>query len=306
MSLCKICNTASKNTGKSENDIVFGDVSGIFLWSIKNNVGGFNELDCSVPLDQTALDLLLNAPDVPDRLLPIQDLENWDSPLPAEQEESFGSGNVTSLGNEIRSATVLIPKTSGKFSGQINNAGSCGSMGIIFMDDCGNLKGNNKVDGFVRPIKLARNTWNAVLDWARAGANAQNTMITFRFDKSERDADHGVIVAGSFEADFEGAEGLLDVNITNIAGSAATDTIVFDAKEIFGDACDLNDIQGLVPADLTIIVNAVTTTITGLVQLIDGSWEATVSDDLLISQDGSIKLDKSGLEIVTETFVMGA
>lgn len=302
MSNCKDCVTLSKNSGRSDNDPVFGDPKAAFMWPIKDSTGAYNQIDCSVPLTQIILDGLLNEPDPTKRVYPIQGLEDFDSPLPTIQEQTFASGNVQSLGAEVRGFVFTIPSTSSKYSAQLHNVGSCGEMGVIFMDDCENLKVNTKVEGFARPLKVARNTWNALLDWARAGANAQQTIISAKFDKSEKNKDHGLIVGGSYDADFEGAEGLLDVNITNIVASAAADTITFDAKEIYGSACDLNDVQGLVPADLTIIVNAVTTTITGLVRLLDGSWEATVSDDIILAELGTIELNKEGLGIVTEAF----
>ncbi len=306
MSLCTICSDSSKNTGRTQNPTVFGVVIAMFLWSIKDSAGAFNGFDCSVPLTPAVLTALLNQIDVTKQLLPVNDLENWDSPLPAIQEESFGSGNVTVLGTELRVGSALVPKVSATYSQRINLAGSCGDVGIIFMDDCGNLRGDVSTPGFVRPVKIARNTWNAILDWARPGANAQNSMINFRFDKNVQDGDLGHITPDSYTADFANAEGLLDVVLSDVSATAATDQILFTAKEIYGDSCDLNGVLGLVAGDMTIIINAVTLTITGVAEAPGGIYVVDVSDDILITETGTVTITKDGLAPVTANVTVGA
>jgi hypothetical protein len=306
MSDCIDCGLQSKNTGRPATAKPFGVVEGMFAMAMVADDGTKNGYDFSVAFDQAYLDARLNDADPSKRWYPITDIENFAAPQAEDQFETFQSGNKSLIQKGVRSAEMKIAKTVSKFAGQLQAVGSCGSIGVLMYDECENLRGNTKDAGFLRPMRVADNTWSAILQWAVAGSNAQNTDIMFDFHKSELDKDLGHLTSSTITADIFGAEGLRNVTFTDIVASAASDTITFNARTIFGDASDLDNVAGLEIADLTIIVNAVTLTITDLTQQVGGEYIATVSDDLLLAETGTINGSKNGLEFAEGSITVAA
>lgn len=302
MGVCIICQDASKNTGKPLGSETFGPVEGILLVPLKSNAGVLFEFDSTIDLDQDALDAFTNDPDVSKRLLPIMGLEDPNIARAEDQERTFASGRKEKLADGILSGDVLMPAVQSQYVGQLKAAGRCGKVGVFFIDDCGNVRGDARTPGKLRPIPLAVNTWSAILLWAIAGASSESAFIKFDVASTIEDGDFGFITEESYTADIVNAEGMLDIVVEITAATASDDTVLFEVRDKFGDVFDLEGIPGVDDPDITLIVNAVGTTFSTLDDLGKGLYSGVTTVDLLDTQVVSITVVKTGLASATGTF----
>ena len=301
MGVCIVCVDASKNTGRPQNAKPFGVVKHIIAVSMKDSAGVPNAIFCSDTLDEAYFTGKINETDLSKRFYPIMDVENVESPRADNVFNEYNSGKKVLVSKGVRSFTGVLPDTTSQYAAQIDNVGSCGAVGLFLIDECGNIRGNAGKADELRPLKVSRGAWAALLAWA-TDATEQNTVLTFDFDKSEFDKDLGNITDGSITADLGGLEGLLDVVIENLSSDAANDTVSFDAKTIYGDICDEENIIGLLTANLGITIEGTPATITDVAEgTTSPRYVVTVSDDIIAAEEIILTITKLGLETSTAT-----
>lgn len=297
MPVCIICNDSSKNTGRPKDAKPFGVVQQLFAVAIKADDGTENVILSGDTFDQTFLDGKINEPDPSKRYFPINDLENWDGAPRAETGfETFNSGNKSRLSDGVKSATALVPQTVSQYFGQLKKLGECNEIGLFMVDGCENFRGNGRVVGELKPIRVARNTWDLILAWAIDASNAQNTMIAFDFDKLEKDEDLAHIPKSSITADLTIAEGLRDVTFENAVLTASDDTLIVDLKSIYGNPFDEEGIKGIELADLTMTVAGGAAVILSVTEGTNGNYVIVLTTDVILSDTFTITGSKDGLE----------
>lgn len=297
MPVCIICNDSSKNTGRPVDAKPFGVVEQLFAIAIKADDGTENVILAADTFDQTFLDDKINDPDPSKRLLPINGIENWDGAPRAETSfETFNSGNKSKLSDGVKSATALVPQTVSQYFGQLKKLGECNEIGLFMVDGCENFRGNGRIAGELKPIRVARNTWDLILAWAVDASNAQNTMIAFDFDKLEKDEDLAHIPKSSITADLTTAEGLRDVAFTDGVLTASDDTLIIDIKTIFGDPFDKEGVKGLLNADLIMTVAGSAAVILSVTEGVNGNYTIELTTDVVVSDTFTITGLKNGLE----------
>jgi len=297
MPVCIICNDSSKNTGRPKDAKPFGVVQQLFAVAIKADDESENKILAADTFDQTFLDAKINDTDSSKRYFPINELENWDGAPRAETGfETFNSGNKSRLSDGVKSATALVPQTVAQYFGQLKKLGECNEIGLFMVDGCENFRGNGRVSGELKPIRVARNTWDLILAWAIDASNAQNTMIAFDFDKLEKDEDLAHIPKSSITADLTTAEGLRDVTFENAVLTASDDTLIVDLKSIFGDPFDAEGIKGIVLDDLTMTVDGSAAVILSVTEGVNGNYTIVLTTDVILSDTFTITGSKNGLE----------
>ena len=306
MGVCIVCQDASKNTGKPLGSETFGPVEGMFIVPLKSSAGVLFELDSTIPLDQAQFDLYTNDPDVSKRLLPIMGLEEPNFARAENLTRTFASTRKENLGKGVLSATVIMPGVQSQYVGQLQASGQCGKVGAYFVDNCGNVRGDARSPGVLRPIPLADNTWSAILMWAVAGASSESANITFDVASTIEDGDFGFITKDSYTADVQNAEGMKDIVVTITAATASDDTILFNVKDIFGNHFDLEGIPGISAPDITLIVNAIGTTFLTLDDLGGGNYSGVTTVDMLVTEPISLTVVKTGLASATGLFTAAA
>lgn len=299
MSLCTICNDSAKNTGKPINAQPAGVPYLLLLWPMKDSSGNENKIDCSVAFDAAALTAYLNDSDATKRMYPIGPLEDVSVPVAESQKQEFSSGNAIIISKGLRSFTGIYPKAVAAYSARLDEVGACGDMGVLIVDECNNLRGNTSEKGFVKPKRMTPGTWEAILNWAsQVDTTAQNSTIMFTFAKTETDKVDGYITGSSITADLTSAEGLLDVTIENLAATAATDTVTFDAKTMYGGCEDLDGVVGLIDADIEITINGVpaATPYSSITETGNGGYSIVTNEDFLAADAIVVNISKNGLE----------
>lgn len=307
MGVCIICNDPSKNTGRPVDAKPFGVVGQMLAVALNADDGTEFEIDLSADFDQAALDAHINNVDKSKRWYPLNEVENWDGAPKSETEfQEFNSKNKSKLSDGIRSASCVIAQTVSKYAGQLKEVGECRKIGMFFVDSCGNVRGNVRKTGFLKPIRIAQNTWDAILLWAVDGSNAQNTSIKFDFNKLEKDGDLGHIASSSITADLTLAEGLRDVTFENAVLTASDDTLVVDMKTIYGDAKDLEGVKGILAGDLTATANELPAVILSVTEGTNGFYTIVFTTDILVAQAYTITGLKDGLEFTLFSGVAAA
>jgi len=302
MGFCIVCNTASKNTGQPRNAKPFQVPVMMLVVPLKADDGTEFEFDCATTFDQTFWDGLINEADASKRPVPIRDVEAFDAPRADNIVEEFPSGRKTLVSEGVRSYAMTLPEVTSQYSGQVAAAGECGTNGVFFVDGCGNIRGNGRVAGKLKPIRISRNTWSSILMWA-TDTTGQNTGLTFDADTLELDKDLAYITNGSYTADVLASEGLLDVTLANAVCTASDDTIVLDAETIYGDQCDLEGIPGLVLADFTITANALPAVIFSVTEGTNGNYSIALTTDVLVGEVVTVDVTKDGLDVPLISFV---
>ena len=282
---CKTCVDVGGETGRNNDGNAFDAFIGVVLVPMVANDNTPNCIDLSVTLDQAFWDAFLNDPDLSKRGFPIRDIKNADSPIPTAQTREFSGGEVEQLGLNSRIVNSLLNNGTNEYLGKIESFPNCGRWGVLYWDDCPRLKGNaKKTKGFLYPVEISKNTFLALLDWARKGANSQDINLTWNHTAFEKDSNHGFITDNTFGFDLLGTEGVTGVDIVDLLADAATDEITFKAETCFGDQADLNGVPVFASGDFTITIDLVAATIDTFVNNNDGTYSITTVEDIIAAE----------------------
>ena len=297
--ICIICNTASRNTGLPSSAKPFGVPNMFIVMNLIADDGTVNKILSTDTLDPAYLLARLNDPDPSKRWYIISGVEQWDGAPRADTPfEEFFSGNKSKLSAGVKSATCKIPQTVSGYFGQLKKLGECDKIGMFHVDSCENLRGNGRITSELLPMRIAKNTWDAILEWAVDASNAQNTMLNFDFDKLERDEDLAHIPKESITADLTTAEGLRDVAFIDNVLTASDDTLIVRMKEIYGNPFDNSGVKGIALVDLSMTVNLLAAVIFSVTEDADepGLYSIVLTTDVLVTQAYTLDGSKNGLE----------
>jgi len=260
----------------------------------RDNDGNVNTVDCTDTFNEAYFTALVNQEDSSKKWFPYPDMlavedVRADSVFETIDDEEFF------VEKGVRTFNAMLPNQAPAFLGQIETV-RCTEIGAYFVDIDGNLIGNGKVDGELRPIKINNRTWDPKLMKPKR-AEIQKIGLKFQFDSTERDEDIRMISSTTLVYDLLDLEGVRDVCFENIAAATGvgTSNVSFNLIEIYGYQCSKIIVKGLDTADYSVEVDGVPETPASVTEAPDGTYVLATSD-LSGGEELEVKIVKDGLE----------
>jgi len=213
------------------------------------NDGSINKIDLSVDLNQAFWDAALTNTDNSKRYFPSLLFDNVEELRNDPIFESLNSGaNIFVQDGTATFAGWHVgadPSISGKYDGY-----KCIDLGVFIVDLDGNLIGNTSEDGFLRPIRVAKNTFYPLYMRATDTTIAK-VAARWEWHRTECDGDLGLVSASDIGIDLLDYDGLIEVTADNETATSTTEA-TFDLVTCFGSAKNPIKAQGVVIADLSV------------------------------------------------------
>jgi hypothetical protein len=271
----------------------------------RDSSGAINEIDCTDTLDAAYFTAKLNNTDVAQRWFPTPDLENVENVRADNITESVASGKEIFIEEGQRTFVGQMIRQSNKLKNQIETARCRTELGVFIVDKAGQLIGDASVDGFLRPIKVDRNTWSVTVMPA-TDTTVQKIQLGFTFSDTVNDGDENIITTNETGSDVNllALAGLLDVEAS--AATAITTTgFTIDLSFIYGTACTKNPFVGATDSDFTLFNETTVSAIVigSVTEGPDGTYvfviPAQTSADIL-----TLSLSKTGFEMEPQTITI--
>lgn len=213
---CK-CDLTIQNTGAGCNPL-FGVAEKLFLVPLYNSDGVANEIEYGTTLNQAYLDAAINNADPTERWYPLGPFKNivdvraepifeeFDDLTKAFIQDSPRIFNGEIIG--LASNGAGSPKLKGIIEGT-----RCGAVGILTVDNYGNVYGSNNSDNTaMRPTALdPQSVYATFTKPSLKNKNVQKLMVGFNIARQEKDENLVLIECVDWNgADLLGAQGLID------------------------------------------------------------------------------------------------
>ena len=246
MALCR-CNVGLSNTGYLNCDPVSDVAKKLILVQYYKSDGTINEINVgSTTFNAAFFSGKINNTDTYQRWYPLPLMKNVEDVRSESRFQDFTDGSRLKVGDGQRTFTAIIPKRSSTYFGQLSSV-ACVEIGAYVIDKSGNLIGNGGSNaGYLRPIKIDQNTWDAIYQKATDTSISQ-IQLNFQWDESESDSNLRMVAASDISTDALTLKGLVDIYGTVV--SVSTTVTVIDLYSIFGTMLDIVPIEGLVTAD---------------------------------------------------------
>lgn len=214
-------------------------------------------------------------PEVSDRWLFLEGLEDFDSPPIDPTVEDFASGKTVKISDNPKEVTFFIVTPEAyKLAAKIK-ASECRSLSIMYNDDLDNLVGDLQGTTF-----KGRKIQNGSLDVQVIDATfttAARVQVKFKYDRKalESRVDYIKDSAISGFTVSTDATALIDVDITY--GAATTTSVTFSLANDFGGIGERVPAGGLTTSELEVF-NVTDTVVEGLSSLVEtslGTYVAT-------------------------------
>jgi hypothetical protein len=267
--------------------------------------GAINEIDCTDTLDAAYFEAKVNNADVTQRWFPTPLLENVENVRADNITESLNSGKEIFIEEGQRTFVGHIIRQSNKLKNQLEVARCRTELGVFVVDKAGQLIGDSSVDGFLRPIRVDRNTWSVTIVQP-TDTTVQKIMIGFTYDDTVNDGDENLITTNETASDVDllSLNGLLDVE-ASAATSITTTGFTIDLSYIYGTACVKNPFVGATDSDFTLFNETTVSAIVigSVTEGPDGTYvftfPAQTSSDVL-----TLSLSKTGFEMEPQTITI--
>ena len=215
--------------------------------------GAVKKLDLSTFTgSQADFDALTNAAAKTDRWFPIEKkFENVETGRSESTFDEFDSGLKFFVQRGIKSFAGLLPETANGLITFFNTA-KCVDLGVYLVDSEGNIIGNGDEYGFLKPLRIARGTLDA-MEVAAKDKNVQRIAVKFEFDEAEEDEDIMMVEAGEMTANVKTLRGLMDAD--GYFTSITDETFDVEIYTPYGTAKNRLLVTGLVIGDFTLLDN---------------------------------------------------
>lgn len=177
-------------------------------------------------------------------------LENPEDVRAEDTFQDFNSGARYFVKEGLRTFTAMIPNGTPELLAKIKRFG-CEDMGVLFVDNNGNIIGNGSEATKLRFLKINRSSFRATLVKATGGNALQMIMITFEFDRLEEDHDLKMIAAADMTVSPFDLNPLIDLTGT-VVGTPTTTGFVINLKTSYGSFQNPIGPNGLVAADFVL------------------------------------------------------
>ncbi len=296
------CNVGLGNTGLPNCVPIMSVAKKIVVVNYKDSDGNINKIDCNDTLNQAYFDALVNNDDKSKAWFPYPEIFNIEDLKADSIFETLNDGTNLFIQEGTRTFSGVMPNKSPEFLGQIKSA-RCVEIGVFIIDADGSIIGNGSEEGFLRPIRVNNQTWNATLV-KTTDTESQKVALTFEYNKLERDEDLRMILSTDLSYDvLNDMDGIVDVVFKNIASTTGvgTSTVSFDLETIYGSQCAKVIVQGLGDPDATdfsVSVDGTPETPTGVTESPAGSYVLNTSD-LTGGEELVVSIAKNGFEALS-------
>ena len=225
------CNAGLSNTGRPNCVPIFGITSSLIIVPLYANDGTKNGIDLTSALPSWSG--LVNEADASKRWFPLPAFENVELPKADSLFEEANSGRQVYLrqGKRSFSGELWAEDSTPTFLGKLQKS-RCVDFGIFIVDVQGNLIGSQE-GGYLYPIPVDNPSFDPKFMFA-TDSTTQKIMLGFDFDRLFDESTMYVINVDEAGQDFTQLEGLIDVNLLNLA--LTTTTASFTAKLDYGTA----------------------------------------------------------------------
>jgi len=212
--------------------------------------GDVNKIDLSTfSGTQAEFDALTGATLKTDRWFPIEKkFENVETGRGESTFDEFDSGLKFFVQRGIKSFAGLLPETANGLVTFFNTA-KCVDLGVYLVDSEGNLIGNGDEYGYLKPLRIARGTLDA-MEVAAKDKNVQRVAVKFEFDETEEDENIFMVEAAEMTANIKTLRGLMDAD--GHFTSITTTGFVVEVFTPYGTAKNRLLVPGLVKADFVL------------------------------------------------------
>lgn len=245
---CPCSGGGKQNTGVNAKSIVPKVAKKMFFVPMLANDGTRNEIANTDTIDAAYLTAKLNASDSSKRWYPTGTWVNVDRPTPDDITESFNDGSSSITGQNPKTFTGFLLNTPYSYIQVLENL-ACDRIGVYFIDACGSPVGEKDSTGTkLYPVEINRSS----LSFKPVEATDTTTFklqLTFEIKQSVKDQRMAMVKESALgDADFLGAEGLLDVDAsdaTAITTTGFTTSLSVDC----GGFIESTAVEGFVLAD---------------------------------------------------------
>ena len=267
---CK-CDVGLGNTGLPNCQPIASVAKKLIVVPTYNDAGTKNGILLSATLDQAYWDAATNNADASERWFPLPSMENLTHERGDSVTEESGSGRLAFIREGVKSLFGEMWKQSPAFLGKLKEA-KCTDISVFIVDNDGNIIGScPSEDGYLYPIALDKNSWDAKMVEA-TDSTIQKVSLGFNWSDDAKDEDIRMVTSDEYTGNVLGLKGLLDIVGVNGASSKAAATVTIDLQTIYGSKASPVKIKGLILTDFSLF-----NVTTGLAVVIDSVTEVNGS-----------------------------
>lgn len=222
---CK-CGSGLSNTGTSKCEKALGVKKKAYFVETYDSTGAKNGYDTSVPLDQAALDALVNHSDATKRWFPVPTLENVTMEGGEPVNETSAGGNIYFLkNNPVKQKLELwdLPKR----YAESFKANRCVGLSVFYVTVDGDLVGGKESGTILYPKEIDPKSFSASpIDGT--DTTVGKIMVEFNYSVNEYTYDESFISNEDITADLLGAVGLIDFTTTIVSTSTTAMVVKFE------------------------------------------------------------------------------
>jgi hypothetical protein len=289
-----VCGTNSGNLGSPNCPPEIGKLLKANFQNLYQDNGTRNYIDTTVTLNAAFWNALQYNASTDIRIYPIPEiLEEVEALKENTVYKTYKSGRMVKIRQGFRNFVAKIVKGAAALVDKINSRG-CSKLGVYFHTTKG-LLGWYTEAGKLYPIPISQDSLDAILQLQNED-DPQYINLMLQWAQNVTDGKLAIIPYSAIDPDFDLKEdfrGMLDTNITQLAGNRSTTTFTVDISFDYGDSVSMQPVSGLVTADFDLdnVTDSTQLTITSATEdpLVPGRYAFVISvaqtatDDLRLS-----------------------
>ena len=293
---CK-CDVGLGNTGLPNCQPIASVAKKLIVVPTYDDAGAKNGIDLSATLDQAYWDAATNNADASQRWFPLTAMENITHERGDSVSEEAGSGNLAFIREGVKTFFGEMWKQSPAFLGKLKEA-RCTDISVFIIDNDGNIIGSCPTDdGFLYPIQVDKNSWDARTVEA-TDSTVQKVSLGFNWSDDEKDENIRMVTSDEYVGNVLGMKGLLDIVGKNAAADSTADTLVISLETIYGSKASPVKVKGLVVGDF-VITNVTDSAVLTPLSMVEanGTYTFTFTDgDIDAAEEVTVAVSKNGYD----------
>ena len=270
---CK-CNSGLSNTGQPNCITLQSVTSRLILVPLKDATGALNKVSLTTFPTWASL---FNELDATKRWYPLPVFENVEMAKADSTFEEAPSGRKVFIKSGKRSFAGELWSQTPTFLAKLES-NRCSDFGFYIVDVNGSLVGS-KVGNDLYPIPVDNESFEAKLMFA-TDASIQKIMLSFDWYRLFDESTLWLVSQSDANYDFNGADGILDVNLTKVSSTATS--LVVAAKLDYGSGNNPIAVKGLLLANFA-LTNATTGGVIAISVVaestsVDGQYTLTIAN----------------------------
>ncbi|NQZ74662.1 MAG: hypothetical protein HRT61_00875 [Ekhidna sp.] len=269
--------------------------------------GGRNGIDLSVELTDASVQALIDQSNKSLRWHFLDELEDVENLRADPVFQELASGRRQYIRQGVKTFTAAIYRRNPQFLKQIERM-QCPTLGVYMIDNCGDLYGMISSDGAtLYPMRVGTGSFSSNLV-EMTYSEEQKVMISFDFDRIEKDSDVRRLPKSEMNADLDllSKDGLYNIAPVVVTASVTATSVRVEMNYDSGTAITPNRLEGLVAGDFALynVTDDASVTVDSANEVSPGIYDLTI-----LTQDGdagTVTATKSGYDISTTSFTFGS